>query len=337
MLLQAEIFMPLALLLGFGVSALAGRVILPMLQRSRTGQQVREVGPSTHLKKSGTPTFGGFIFLSAFTLLTLIYLVFRFNSTVLLILLFTLVHGAIGYWDDFVKVRKDKKGISAKQKTIALLLVEAIFIAIYLFGMNEEIRMVWPFGWGVLVIAGWGKLLYGLFLLFYFYACTNAVNITDGVDGLASSITIVVLLFTGITALLGYNSVVAEGAGILSFLMAGALLGFLLYNWHKAKVFMGDTGSLALGALVSALFLAEQIPWAFVLSGAIYVIDILSVFIQVTYFRHTGGKRIFRMSPIHHHFELGGWSEYKVVTVFVLVTLAGSVCAALSHWPWLAR
>ncbi len=333
--------MLIALGLGFVLAALAGLIILPLLRRNHAGQQVREVGPKTHYKKSGTPTFGGFIFLSAFTFLTLIYYWLNRNPHVLLLLLFTLAHAAIGFIDDYVKVRKDKKGISASQKTVLLLLVETVFILIYLYALDSPVRVVWPFGLGVLTIEGAWKIVYGLFLLFYFYACTNAVNITDGVDGLASSVTIVVLLFLGATAALkaglagqagGSNS---EVVAILASLMAGALGGFLLYNWHKAKVFMGDTGSLALGALVSALFLVLEMPWAFVLSGIIYVIDIASVFIQVTYFKHTGGKRIFLMSPIHHHYELKGWKETKVVFVFTLVTVIGSLIAALVTWPWL--
>ncbi len=325
----------IAALLGFALSALAGQIILPILQRSHVGQQVREVGPKTHYKKSGTPTFGGFIFLTAFAILALLYAIGMANPHIILLLLFTLAHAAIGFVDDYVKVTKDKKGISAKQKTILLLLVETVFIVIYLFALDAPVRVVWPFGWGVLVIEGAWKFVYGLFLLFYFYACTNAVNIVDGVDGLASSVTIVVLAYLALTAGLVATNDNAPVVTILASVMAGCLGGFLLYNWHKAKVFMGDTGSLALGALVSALFLVLEMPWAFVLSGIIYVIDIASVFIQVTYFKRTGGKRIFLMSPIHHHYELKGWKETKVVFAFCLVSLIGSVIAALVTWPWL--
>lgn len=322
------------LVAGFALAAALGKYILPRLRMLEVGQEVRSDGPKSHYKKSGTPTFGGAIFLSAFMLLAIIGLIINYSLEYLLILMFILLHAGIGFADDYIKVRIDKKGLSAKSKTIFLLLIESIFIGIFLFGLRDSVRMVLPFSLGVLEISGLWKILYGLFLLFYFYACTNAVNITDGVDGLASTVSVITFLFIALTVLIkGENA--SENSLSLWYAasFAGALLGFLLYNWHKAKVFMGDFGSLAIGAAISVLLLQEEIPFAFVLAGIIYVIEIGSVFIQVQYFKRTGGKRIFRMSPIHHHYELGGWKEVKIVWVFAIVQLIGSVIAALSFWP----
>lgn len=326
----------LALAVGFVLAALAGRRILPILRKKHVGQQVRDDGPKSHYKKSGTPTFGGAIFLIPFTVLVLGYLAYDFSWQGLLFLLFVLGHAAIGFADDYVKVRKTKEGLSPKQKTVLLVALQTLFIIIYLFVLKDKILFVLPFKLGTWEIQGGWKILYGLFLLFYFYACTNAVNITDGVDGLASTVSAVVLAFLGITAIFvhyrgGYGS---QNMNVfVSFALAGCLLGFLLFNWHKAKVFMGDFGSLALGAAISAIFLQEYMPLAFLLGGIIYVIEIMSVFIQVQYFRHTGGKRIFLMSPIHHHYELKGWAEEKIVIIFSLVTLVGCLLAGLVFWP----
>lgn len=333
-MLPPKLLVILALGLGFVLAAAAGLFILPLLRRLHTGQQVREDGPKTHYVKSGTPTFGGFIFLVPFFLMGIGLLIRRFDLNLLLMLLFILLHAAIGFADDYIKIRVNKEGLSPKQKTYLLLIAEAVFIALFLCVPEKNTQLIWPFGLGVSEISGLWKLLYGAFLLFYFYACSNAVNITDGIDGLASSVTIIVLIFVGSSALLHYGSTESEQTAWLAFSLAGSLGGFLIYNHHKAKVFMGDLGSLALGAAVSLLFFEESVPWAFVLSGFIYVAEIASVFIQVAYFRHTGGKRIFRMSPIHHHYELGGWSENKIVGVFSLITLLGSLLAGLTYWPW---
>ncbi len=334
-MLPPKLLIIIALAAGFILAALGGRIILPLLRRAHTGQEVREEGPKSHYVKSGTPTFGGLIFLLPFFLIGIIYLIYRFDIRLLLMLLFILVHAAIGFADDYIKVRVNKEGLSPKQKTYLLLIAEAVFIILFLYLPKEPVQLILPFGWGKIAVSGAWRILYGLFLLFYFYACSNAVNITDGIDGLASSVTIIVLIFIGSTALLDYQDIVDEQTALLAFSLAGALGGFLIYNWHKAKVFMGDFGSLALGAAVSLFFFTESVPWAFVLSGFIYVAEILSVFIQVQYFRHTGGKRIFRMSPIHHHYELGGWSEVRIVAVFSLITVLGSVLAGLTFWPWI--
>lgn len=334
-MIPAKVLVIITFSFGFILSAFGGLYILPILRRAHLGQQVRDYGPQSHLKKSGTPTFGGAIFLASFTAVAIGYLIIRFDLRLLLMILFILAHAAIGFADDYIKVRVDKEGLSPKQKTYLLLAVETVFIALFLLIPGPATKIIMPFGWGVFEVTGLWKILYGLFLLFYFYACTNAVNITDGVDGLASSVTIVALCFIGSTALMHYHTIQNEQVVALSFALAGALGGFLIYNWNKAKVFMGDFGSLALGAAVSVFFFAEAVPWAFVLSGIIYVAEIGSVFIQVQYYRRTGGKRIFRMSPIHHHYELGGWNEVKIVFVFSLVTLIGSMLAAAMIWPWL--
>lgn len=334
-MIEAKILIPAAFLAGFVLAAFGGLIILPLLRAAHTGQQVREDGPQSHLKKSGTPTFGGAIFLSAFFLVSLVYIIWRLDLNALLMLLFIGVHAGIGFADDYVKVRINKEGLSPKQKTYLLLIAEAVFVVLFLYVPGRTVSLLLPFNLGRVAITGFWKILYGLFLLFYFYACSNAVNITDGIDGLASSVTMVVLVFLGLTSLRHYYSFDQERMILMCFALAGALGGFLIYNRHKAKVFMGDFGSLALGAAVSLFFFAEDVPWAFLLGGFIYVLEIFSVSLQVWYFRKTGGKRIFRMSPIHHHYELGGWSEGKIVTVFSLVTALGCLLAGLSFWPGL--
>lgn len=335
--LQSEtvLLLPIALLCSFVIGAIGGKFILPQLRKLNVGQQVRSQGPQTHLKKSGTPTFGGAIFLFPFIILTIAYLLYDFDPYILLALFFVLAHAAIGFADDYIKVRISKDGLSAKQKTILLLIVELIFIVIYLFFIPGDRSFILPFGMGIWRITGFWRLAYAAFLLLYFYACTNAVNMNDGIDGLASSVTIVVLSFILLHALVNYRGKMSQHTIVLASIMIGALLAFLIYNWHKAKVFMGDFGSLALGATTSLLFLQEEIPLAFVLSGIVYVVEIASVFLQVQYFRRTGGKRLFRMAPYHHHLELGGWKEVKIVFFLSFCSLIGSIVAAFSFWPWL--
>jgi phospho-N-acetylmuramoyl-pentapeptide-transferase len=204
----------------------------------------------------------------------------------------------------------------------------------FLDGSPVEPFIILPFTGTVVQVMGLGKAFYGFFLLIYLYAVCNAVNLTDGVDGLLSSVTIPVGLTLVLTAGLLSAQPTARGSGIMAGGLTGGCMGFLIYNHHKAKVFMGDTGSLAIGALLGAICMLQGIPWILLLYGVVYVCETLSVIIQVAYFRRTNGKRIFRMSPIHHHFELGGWSEWKVVIVFTLVSLAGCAVGSLTLWKY---
>ena len=326
----------LALVLGFGIAAISGKFILPMLRTLQVGQRVRNDGPKTHLKKAGTPTFGGFIFLGAFTIVVSMYLIYDFQPIILATLLFVLAHAAIGFVDDYFNVRVNGDGLSDAKKALVLAIIQILFIVFYLYAGGEEVRILLFFREPIVVTGIW-KLVYGAFLFFYFFACTNAVNIVDGIDGLASSVTIVTLAFTAITAYLfhknNFGTASSLGVSIVSLVMLGALGGFLIYNWHKAKCFMGDLGSLALGALTSVTLLILEMPWVFVLAGIMYVVDIATVLIQTTYFKMTGGKRIFKMTPIHHQFEIEGWSEVKVVILFSVIQLIGSVLSALIVWP----
>ena len=329
-------FLLIAAVLGFIISAIAGKFFVPFWENAGAKQNVSRFGIESHQVKTGTPTFGGSIFLTAFTLLTVIYLFIDFSPMVLAILLFVLAHAAIGFIDDYFNIRVNNFGLEVKQKAALLFIVELAFVIYYLYGTGQPITIVWPFGLEATVIQGAWKILYGAFLLFYFMACTNATNIVDGVDGLSSSVTVVTLAFSGITAFVLYKNVTATssnfGLAVISFVMLGALLGFLIYNWHPAKIFMGDMGSLALGALTSTIFLAMGMPWVFIFAGIIYVIDIATVLIQRSYYKISGGKRIFRYTPIHHQFELDGWSEVKIVRNFSLVQLIGSIVAGILVW-----
>jgi phospho-N-acetylmuramoyl-pentapeptide-transferase len=313
--------------LALGLTLLCGWIGLPLLRRLGARQTVRDDGPKTHYVKSGTPTFGGLFFLVPLTIVTAAgWLIDGFSSAGLALLLLTLAFGLAGFLDDFIKVRINKKGLSVRQKTILLLIFAVAFTLIYLFALPTEPFLILPGRPRPLMIAGWWKGLYGVLVVLYLFFIANSVNLTDGVDGLASSVTILSSLALTVTGLLlarrGLATDLTAPAAALSLLLAAGCLGFLFFNHHPARVFMGDTGSQALGAAIAGIALFYGVPWLLLLVGFVYIAESLSVMIQVAYFRHTGGRRIFRMSPIHHHFELGGWSEVKVVTVFSAVCLA---------------
>lgn len=325
-----------AALLVFLATAGLGFIGLPILQRLNVGQKQRELGPKSHLKKDGTPTFGGVLFIIPITLAGFIMALLRPEWGTLSLTLFSLALGAIGFADDYVKVRVNKKGLSEKQKSIAILSVVILFAVWYLYLRETPPFFIMPFSQAYIEITGIWKLLYLIFMVFYFYACTNAVNFADGIDGLCVSVTAVVAFFMATVAVRFADSFAEQGLtdmfhgqGLLSVILLAGCLGFLVHNRHVARVFMGDTGSLMLGALVSGIMMLQGYPWAFLLAGVIYVAEIGSVLLQRIYFRKTGGKRIFLMSPIHHHYELKGWSEWKIVIVFSAVTLAGSVLSYL--------
>lgn len=299
-----------------------GLVGLPLLRRLQLRQTVREDGPKTHYVKSGTPTFGALFFLPPLILGTLVLMI-RFESArhLLLMLLLTLSYAAVGILDDYIKVRIDKKGLSVRQKTVLLTIFAVLFAVYYLFVSPDPALLRLPFSGQTIVIEGWLKPLYFLFTVIFIFFISNSVNLTDGVDGLAGSVT---LINTVALALYSWKlaDVTAASAHVTHFslLIAGGCLGFLVFNWHPAKVFMGDGGSQALGAALAVMTLLMGIPWILLAAGFIYIIESLSVIIQVAYFKRTGGRRIFRMSPIHHHYELGGWSEVRIVLTFSLIS-----------------
>lgn len=300
----------------FLLAALMGPIAIPMLRRLKFGQQVRDDGPQAHLKKMGTPTMGGILILIALSLGFM-----RFTETTSYETYFLLVSclgfGFIGFLDDFIKIRfKRSLGLTAKQKLIGQLLVSIVAIAI-LIGMNHDTSISIP-GTDIAFDLRW---FYYVFVLIIFWAATNAVNITDGLDGLlsgASSITF------GAYAIIALQHTEVEVA-FFSAAMIGAVLGFLVFNAHPAKVFMGDTGSLGIGGGLAAVAILTKTELLLIVIGGVYVIEMLSVIIQVLYFKRTG-KRFFKMAPIHHHFELIGWSEWRVVVTLWVATL---VCAGL--------
>ncbi len=312
-----------ALILGLAV----GKPWIRRMQEEKLGQTVRDDGPQSHLKKTGTPTLGGFIFLAPTFILAIVIAIVSGSLRHLPLLVLVGGAAAIGYRDDRIKIAGDPEGLSVRAKSLALSGLLAAFVIYIVFLRPEPLALGLPWlGW--IEIAGIWRAVYALFAFFFLYACINAVNITDGVDGLAGSVTSVVLLAL-VLGLAIYRmpfmaaTQVIPVRGLLSALL-GAVLAFVFYNRHPAKIFMGDFGSLALGAFVSGTLLLMGLPFAFLTLGVIYWVEIGSVLVQMMYFRHTGGKRIFRMSPIHHHFELGGWSERKVVLTFSFITVLGA-------------
>ena len=304
----------------FIVCALIGPVLIPFLHRLKFGQSIRECGPASHMAKSGTPTMGGLMMLAA-----LVIALFwgRFTPHIVIALVLTLGHAVIGFIDDYIKVvMKRNLGLTAKQK----FLLQFILAGAYVYFAETHIQNteLWIPGVNTVINLGWGYYVLAFLLL---VGTTNAVNLTDGLDGLVSFVSLpVTMVFAFIAYMQGMLDVSGFALGL-----TGVCLGFLLFNRHPAKVFMGDTGSLALGGAVAALALLTRTELLLVIIGGVYVAEALSVIIQVTYFRFTGGKRIFRMAPLHHHFELGGWNEVKVVRVFTAVSCLLSF-AGLSLW-----
>ena len=316
----------LSILLGFVVSAVAGRLLIPALRRLKAGQAIKEIGPTWHMTKQGTPTMGGLMFIIA---IAAVLVVIGWKDLTagrlggLYTYLFALVFGAIGFLDDYMKVKKkENTGLTAGPKFLLQLAAAIVFTILlrnegylspdlYIPFVNVTFQLPW--------------VVYMVFAAFVMVGTVNAVNITDGIDGLSSSVTVPVAMFFTIVAAQWDRGEI----GVLSGALVGGLLGFLIYNFHPAKVFMGDTGSLFMGGMVCGLDFALDMPLILVLVGVIYIAETLSDIIQVTYFKATHGKRIFRMAPLHHHFEMGGWSEVKLVVVFTGVTVVFCVLAYL--------
>lgn len=306
-----------AAVMAFAIAILAGPVVIPMLRRMKFGQSIREEGPERHYAKAGTPTMGGVLILLALVVPSLVFS--GNNPEVLLALFVTLGHGLIGFLDDFIKVvLKRSLGLKARQKLLGqiIMAVALSYIASIYFGRGTDL---WIPVWGANVDFG---ALYYLLIFLVLVGTTNAVNLTDGLDGLAAGTTTVAALAYAVISLYFGKPHLA----IFCVALAGACLGFLRYNAFPAKVFMGDTGSLALGGALAAVAVMTKTEFLLVIVGGVFVIEALSVIIQVISFKSTG-KRVFKMSPIHHHFELSGWTETKVVTVF---WLAGTLFAAIA-------
>lgn len=314
-----EMFLPLVS--SFILTYLFGKFMIPVLHKMKYGQSIREEGPKAHMKKQGTPTVGGIIFIFPTMLITILYSIFYLknlnNSSIVAMVIF-LAFGFIGFLDDYLKIKRKKNlGLRAYQKMLLLLIVTYL---IYIFSKDTGTTLYMP----ILELDIELSYLYLPFLFVYFTGVTNAVNLTDGLDGLATTVTIIVLIFLFLASFIFGNI----HLGIFIFILIGALMAFLIFNINPAKVFMGDTGSLALGGAVSASAFILGIEITLILAGAIYVIEALSVIIQVLVYKLTK-KRVFKMAPIHHHFEHMGWSENKVVYVFGIITLVVCVISFL--------
>ena len=309
-------------LAGMAVVLVAGPILIPILHKLKFGQSIREEGPQRHLAKAGTPTMGGLLMLLSMTVATLLFGGWR--PEVLVVYLVFVGHGLIGFSDDYIKVvLKRNLGLTAKQKLLgqaALALVLAYVAQVYLQRGTE----VWLPGTSQMLDLGWG---YYAFLFFILVGASNAVNLTDGLDGLAAgTMTVASVCYAVIAAYFGH-----EGLGAFAVALAGSCLGFLWFNAYPAKIFMGDTGSLALGGALAALAVLTKTELLLGIVGLVFVAEALSVILQVFSFKTTG-KRIFRMSPLHHHFELGGWSERKVVLVFWLSGVGAALAALGVLW-----
>lgn len=299
----------LPVLIAFGISVVLSPIVIPFLKKLKFGQFVRDDGPESHLKKSGTPTMGGLIILFSIVITSLFYA--KDYPQIIPVLFSTLGFGIVGFLDDYIKVvMKRSLGLRAWQKMLGQIIITAIF-AYYMYAHTDlGTEMLIPFT-GRMVDIGW---LYYPLMFFVMLGTVNGANFTDGLDGLASSVTVLIATFFTVVA-------IGAGSGVAPITCAtvGSLLGFLVYNVYPARVFMGDTGSLALGGFVASTAYVLRMPLIILLVAFIYFAEVLSVIIQVLYFKKTG-KRVFKMAPIHHHFELSGWPETKVVAIFSIVT-----------------
>lgn len=303
--------MVLPILISFAISAALGPVVIPLLRRLKFGQTVRDDGPKSHLKKSGTPTMGGLIILAGIVITSLLYV--KDYPGIIPILFVTAGFGIIGFLDDYIKIILHRsEGLTPGQKMFGQFLVTGVFVYYYYRFTGGDMEMLIPFWPEHYLHLGWLAVPVAFLAII---GTVNGANFTDGLDGLSSSVTVLIATFFTVVAV-GTKS----GLHPITCAVVGSLMGFLLFNVYPASVFMGDTGSLALGGFVASTAYMLKMPMFILIVALIYWVEILSVMIQVTYFKLSGGKRIFRMAPIHHHFELGGWSETRVVAVFSIVT-----------------
>lgn len=310
------------LLVSLIAAVILGFILIPLLRLLNFRQTVRQDGPQSHLYKTGIPTMGGFIFIIPTFIFALLFTddVLKTATMVIAVTAFMLV----GFFDDMLKIfRKKNEGLSVIQKSILLFVISSAYAVFTVYFTESGSEMIIPFSAMSKSIAV-PEYIYIPFLIIFLYLLTNSVNLTDGVDGLAGSVTSLVLLFFYLVIKVSSGGFRTEEVIILSAI--GGLIGFLFFNAHPAKVFMGDTGSMALGALIGVLSIQMKIPWVILIAGIIYVVEALSSFIQVAHYKRTK-RRVFKMAPIHHHFELSGWKEQKIVLIFSLITIAACILA----------
>ena len=320
-----------AAVVAFVISAVIGKFLVPALRRWKAGQSIKEDGPTWHMSKQGTPTMGGLMFILATIIVVLVFngpAILSGDWTSVIVLVFALVFGAIGFLDDYAKIKKkENTGLTAGQKFLLQLAAAILFIVLLRKCGILSPNLYVPF-FGVELHLPW--VVYLIFAVLVITGTVNAVNITDGLDGLSSSVTLPVCAFFAAAfgwAWVKWQQSGTAGMAVFAAALFGGLVGFLLYNHYPAKVFMGDTGSRFLGGAVCGMAFALDMPLILILVGIIYIIETLSDIIQVTYFKATHGKRIFRMAPLHHHLEMGGWNEKKVVFVFASISLVFCILA----------
>ena len=313
-------------LVAAALSGIIGFLILPVLRALKAGQSVRQIGPTWHNYKAGTPLMGGLMFIFALIICLVINIPTMTDYSVFYVLAMSLCFGLVGFLDDFCKVKfKRDLGLTALQKMLLQMAVSALFLYLLYKQGTLVTTVIVPF---FNVSFHMHPLLYIFFAMFVIVGCVNAVNLTDGVDGLSSSVTIPVMIFFTAAAVMMERMDLA----LMPAALVGGLIAYLFYNWHPAKVFMGDTGSLFLGGAVCGLAFALNMSLILIVVGFVYIMETLSVILQVGYFKLTHGKRLFKMSPIHHHFEMCGWKEVKIVLVFAAV----SAVMCLIAWLWLS-
>ncbi|MBR2847203.1 MAG: phospho-N-acetylmuramoyl-pentapeptide-transferase [Clostridia bacterium] len=305
-----------AALISFAIAVLVAPVAIPVLHKLKFGQEIREEGPKWHSSKSGTPTMGGVIFILAVLISGIIFLGNSLEGIMLVYL--SVAFGVIGFIDDYIKVAmKRNLGLTEIQKLVMQLVASVIFVGLLYYNGLMETSLKIPFTELSFDMGIW----YLPFAVLVIIGCVNAVNLTDGIDGLASSVSVIVFIFFAIV-------LKETPESMFAIISAAAVFGFFLFNKYPAKVFMGDTGSLFLGGALAGIAVCKGYALYLVIAGGIYVLETLSVILQVTYFKATG-KRLFKMSPVHHHFEMCGWSEVKIVLVFSLVTVCLCALAAV--------
>ena len=321
------------LMLAFAIAFVTSLIIIPILKRKKVGQHERDDGPKSHLNKQGTPTMGGIIMIISLTIMggILFYSYSRSSAkseqnvayNLLPLLIATIGFGIVGFVDDFKKlVLNNTEGLKPKYKMLGLLIISVVFSVYLTKVMNIGTDIIIPFAKTNVTLPIWAFIPFSILVML---ATTNAINLTDGIDGLSTSVTTIILTcLTVIAMIFGKTEVVMFGS-----ITVGAILGFLMFNLHPAKVFMGDTGSLFLGGVISSIALYLKMPLILIIIAIIPILETLSVIIQVMYFKKTG-NRIFKMAPLHHHFELSGWSENKVVRVFSVITLLVCVVGILA-------
>ena len=312
--------------IAFVITAAIGPSVIRYLRKMKFGQKILEIGPKWHMNKQNIPTMGGFMFIIGIALAVILggLITGTLSVHALAILGLSAAYGAVGLVDDYAKIKKkENAGLTPRQKLVLQILVAAVFILVLFLESDGLPSLMIPFT-GISIDLPWP--VYIIFAAFVIVGCVNAVNLTDGIDGLAASVTFVVMAFFTVAGVLWSTYGIQA---LFPAAMAGGLAAFFVYNHHPAKVFMGDTGSLFLGGAVAALAFVFDMPLVLIPVGIIYILETLSDIIQVGYFKLTHGKRFFKMAPLHHHLELSGWSEAKLVAVFSLVTLAGCALAYL--------